>query len=76
MSSFREKRIGEILLERGAVTEEQLEKVLKTHVAKNKQVHVLIRADKETMHLFVANVLSICKFVGVKETRMMIETLH
>ena len=39
------------------------------------EVKVMIRADKETKHLYVANVLSICKFVGVKDTHIMVKTL-
>ena len=49
---------------------------MKEAVAKRPEVKVLIRADKETKHLYVANVLSICKFVGVKETHIMVKTLN
>ena len=58
------------------VTQEMAEKTMKEAVAKKPEVKVLIRADKETKHLYVANVLSICKFVGVKETHIMVKTLN
>ena len=58
------------------VTEEMVEKTMKEHVEKKPEVKVLIRADKETKHLYVANILSICKFVGVKETHIMVKTLN
>ena len=58
------------------VTEEMVEKTMKEAVAKKPGVKVLIRADKETKHLYVANVLSISKFVGVKETHIMVKTLN
>ena len=47
---------------------------MKDAVEKRPEVKVLIRSDKETKHLYVANVLSICKFVGVKETHIMVKT--
>ena len=57
------------------VTEEMVEKTMKEAVAKKPGVKVLIRADKETKHLYVANILSICKSVGVKETHILLRTL-
>ena len=58
------------------VSEEQLESTMKKAVEDRPEVKVLIRADKETKHLYVANVLSICKFVGVKESHIMVKTLN
>ena len=58
------------------VTEEMVEKTMKKAVTERPEVKVLIRADKDTKHLYVANVLSICKFVGVKETHIMVKTLN
>ena len=49
---------------------------MKQAFEKRPEGKVLIRADKETKHLYVANVLSICKFVGVKETHIMVKTLN
>ena len=57
------------------VTEEMVEKPMKDAVTKRPEVKVMIRVDKETMHLYLANVLSICKFVGVKDTHIMVKTL-
>ena len=57
------------------VTEEMVEKTMEDAVTKRPEVKVMIRVDKETMHLYVANVLSICKFVGVKDTHIMVKTL-
>ena len=57
------------------VTEEMVEKTMEDAVTKRSEVKVMIRVDKETMHLYLANVLSICKFVGVKDTHIMVKTL-
>lgn len=58
------------------VSEEQLEATMQKAVEDRPGVKVLIRADKETKHLYVANVLSICKYVGVKESHIMVKTLN
>jgi biopolymer transport protein ExbD len=58
------------------VTEEMVEATMKEAVADRQDVKVLIRSDKETKHLYLANILSICKFVGVKETHIMVKTLN
>ena len=58
------------------VTEEMVEATMKEVVADRPDVKVLIRSDKETKHLYLANILSICKFVGVKETHIMVKTLN
>ena len=57
------------------VTEEMVEKTMEDAVGKRPEVKVMIRVDKETMDLYLANVLSICKFVGVKDTHIMVKTL-
>ena len=57
------------------VSEEMVETTMKEAVANRPEVKVLIRADKESKHLYLANVLSICKFVGVKDTHIMVKTL-
>ena len=57
------------------VTEEMVEKTMEDAVGKRPEVKVMIRVDKETMHLYLANVLSIFKFVGVKDTHIMVKTL-
>lgn len=58
------------------VTEELVESTVKQAVAERPDLKVLIRSDKEAKHLYVANILSICKFVGVKDTHIMVKTLN
>ena len=69
------RKSGAFVLMDEAVTEEMLEATMKEAVEKRPEVKVLIRADKESKHLYLANVLSICKFVGVKETHIKVKTL-
>ena len=70
------RKSGAYVIMNKPVSEEMVEKTMKEAVEKRPEVKVLIRADKETTHLNVANVLSICKFVGVKETHIMVKTLN
>ena len=70
------RKSGAYVVMDSPVSEEQLEETMKKAVEDRADVKVLIRADKETKHLYVANVLSICKFVGVKESHIMVKTLN
>jgi biopolymer transport protein ExbD len=58
------------------VTEEMMEKTMREAVKKRPLVKVMIRSDKESKHLYLANVLSICKHVGVIQTHIMVKTLE
>ncbi len=69
------RKSGAYVLMDKPVTEEMVETTMKEAVANRPDVKVLIRADKESKHLYLANVLSICKFVGVKETHIKVKTL-
>ena len=70
------RKSGAYVVMDNPVSEEQLESTMKQAVEDRADVKVLIRADKETQHLYVANVLSICKYVGVKESHIMVKTLN
>jgi len=70
------RKSGAYVVMDNPVSEEQLEATMKKAVEDRAEVKVLIRADKESKHLYVANVLSICKFVGVKESHIMVKTLN
>jgi biopolymer transport protein ExbD len=70
------RKSGAYVVMDNPVSEEQLEATMQKAVDDRADVKVLIRADKETKHLYVANVLSICKFVGVKESHIMVKTLN
>ena len=70
------RKSGAYVVMDNPVSEEQLETTMKKAVEDRANVKVLIRADKETKHLYVANVLSICKYVGVKESHIMVKTLN
>ena len=67
------RKSGQFVIMGTPATEEEEEKTMKNAVTKRPEVKVLIRADKESRHLYLATVLSICKFVGVKESHIMVK---
>ena len=56
------------------ITEEDLSKWMKEQVEKKPDLKVLIRCDKESKHLYLANVMSICRHVGVPEANIAVRT--
>ena len=55
-------------------TEEQVSEWLTAKVDKTPDLKVLIRCDKEAKHLHVANVISICRHLGVPKANIAIKT--
>jgi biopolymer transport protein ExbD len=55
-------------------TEEQVSEWLTAKVDKTPDLKVLIRCDKEAKHLFLANLMSICRHLGVPKANIAIKT--
>jgi biopolymer transport protein ExbD len=55
-------------------TEEQVSEWLKAKFDKTPDLKVLIRCDIDTKHLYLANVLSICRHVGVPKANIAVKT--
>ncbi len=55
-------------------TEEQVSEWLTAKVEKTPDLKVLIRCDKDTKHLYLANLLSICRYGGVPKANVAIKT--
>ena len=56
------------------VTEEDLTKWMSEEFEKTPDLKVLIRCDKDSKHLYLANVMSICRHVGVPKANIAIRT--
>lgn len=56
------------------VTEEKLREWMEEEVEKKPELKVLIRCDKESKHLYLANVMSICRVVNVPEANIAVRT--
>ena len=74
MVKINVRKSGAYVLMGKQVTEEQLSEWMKTEADKDPKVKVLIRADRDVKHLYVANVLSICGHVGVPRAHVAVET--
>jgi biopolymer transport protein ExbD len=55
-------------------TEEQVSEWTKQQVDKKPDLKVLIRCDQDAKHLYLANVLSICRNVGVDKANIAVKT--
>ena len=56
------------------VTEEHIAKWMAEEVAKKPDIKVLIRCDQDAKHLYLANILSICRHVGVPKANIALKT--
>jgi len=56
------------------MTEEGLTKWMSEEFEKTPDLKVLIRCDKDSKHLYLANVMSICRHVGVPKANIAIKT--
>ena len=65
---------GEFVVMGQRVTEEGLTKWMDGEVEKKPEIKVLVRCDKESKHLYLANVMSICRHVGVSEANIAVRT--
>ena len=65
---------GVFIVQGKLVTEEGLTKWMDERFEKNPDLKVLIRCDIESKHLYLANMLSICNYVGVPKANIAIKT--
>ena len=65
---------GAYIVKGKLVTEEGLTKWMSEEFEKTPELKVLIRCDIESKHLYLANMLSICNYVGVPRANIAIKT--
>ena len=65
---------GAYVVEGKLVTEEGLTKWMSEEFEKKNDLKVLIRYDKDAKHLYLANVMSICRQVGVQKANIAVKT--
>ena len=68
------RKSGAYVLMGKQVTEEQISDWMKTEVEKKPDIKVLIRSDQDAKHLYHANVMSICRHVGVPRANIAVKT--
>ena len=65
---------GEYIVMGAQMTEEELSKWMKDEIGRKPELKVMIRCDKESKHLHLANVMSICRHIGVPEANIAVRT--
>ncbi|MBT7981053.1 MAG: biopolymer transporter ExbD [Akkermansiaceae bacterium] len=68
------RKSGAYVLMGKQVTEEQISDWMKIEVEKKPDIKVLIRSDQDAKHLYLANVMSICRHVGVPRANIAVKT--
>ena len=68
------RKRGAYVLMGKQVTEEQISDWMKDEVEKKPDIKVLIRSDQDAKHLYLANVMSICRHVGVPKANIAVKT--
>ncbi len=65
---------GAYVVRNQQVTDEGLTKLMSEEFEKKTDLKVLIRCDMESKHLYLANILSICRHVGVPRANIAMKT--
>jgi biopolymer transport protein ExbD len=65
---------GEYMVMGAQMTEEQLSTWMEDEIKRKPELKVMIRCDKESKHLHLANVMSICRHIGVPEANIAVRT--
>jgi len=68
------RKTGAYVFQGLQVTEEQISTLMTSEVKKKPDMKVLIRCDQDAKHLYVANVMSICRHVGVPKANIALKT--
>ena len=68
------RKSGAYVLMGKQVTEDQNSDWMSTEVEKKPDIKVLIRSDQDAKHLYLANVMSICRHVGVPRANIAVKT--
>lgn len=68
------RKSGAYVIQGKQVTEEEIDTFMETELQKKPELKVLIRCDQDAKHLFLANIMSICRHVGVPRANIAVKT--
>ena len=68
------RKSGAYVLMGRQVTEEEMSTWMSAEIDKKPDLKVLIRSDQDAKHLYLANVMSICRHVGVPRANIAVKT--
>ena len=68
------RKSGAYVIQGKQVTEEEIDTFMETELVKKPELKVLIRCDQDAKHLYLANIMSICRHVGVPRANIAVKT--
>jgi biopolymer transport protein ExbD len=68
------RKSGAYVIQGKQVTEEEIDTYMETELQKKPELKVLIRCDQDAKHLYLANIMSICRHVGVPRANIAVKT--
>ena len=68
------RKSGAYVIQGKQVTEEEIDTFMETELQKKPELKVLIRCDQDAKHLYLANIMSICRHVGVPRANIAVKT--
>ena len=74
LMSINIRKDGSYIVLGKQITEERMSEWMTTEIAKKPDIKVLIRSDQDAKHLYLANVMSICRHVGVPKANIAVKT--
>jgi biopolymer transport protein ExbD len=68
------RKTGAFVVMGKQMTEEEMSEWMAGEVVRKPGIKVLIRCDQDAKHLYLANVMSICRHVGVPRANIALKT--
>jgi biopolymer transport protein ExbD len=68
------RKSGAYVLMGNQMSEEQISEWMAAEIQRKPDIKVLIRCDQEAKHLYLANIMSICRHVGVPRANIALKT--
>ncbi len=68
------RKSGAYVLMGKQVTEEEISTWMAAEYSKKPDLKILIRSDQDAKHLYLANVMSICRHVGIARANIAVKT--
>ena len=68
------RKNGSFIIQGKQVTDDEIQTFMKTELQKKPELKVLVRCDQEAKHLFLADIMSVCRFVGVPRANIAVKT--
>lgn len=70
------RKNGAYVLMGKQVTEEEISTWMDDQISEKPELKVLIRCDQDAKHLYLANIMSICRHVGVPRANIAVKTMN